>query len=256
MDLELPRSLTLLEFGAYRHKFIPLFWALQEAVKCAEQGVQLHKFNCARAEAYLQPAQWGTTLDEQHRRLGGRLGSLRELEVWGGQEQMLSAVGAVASAAPSLVSLKIVVPDPLPRVEVSPICSASLESIMVEWGLHRGTRPKLPPQVLMTLLPGCTRLREVGVYFRWGHVEGAAVKLRCHCCSRRSIMPVEVYDYSNNQMLEEMHAGAHNKVMIRFLHMPPSQQDVQEYTVLFACHAAGSDQAPLWGHAVMPAGIL
>ena len=95
---------------------------------------------------------------------GGHLGSLRELEVWGAQEQLLSAVGAVATAAPSLVRLEIVLTCPLPCVEVSPICSASLESIRVGWQIDRRLEPP-PPQVLLTFLPGCTRLQDVVVHF-------------------------------------------------------------------------------------------
>ena len=226
---------------------------LREAAKCAGRGAQLHRLICECAEAYLQPAQWGASLDEQHRRLGGQLGSLRELEVWGAQEQLLSAVGAVASAAPSLVRLLIIVVDQVPRVEVSPICSASLESIGVEWNFSH--RPELPPpQVLLALLPGCTRLREVAVHCGRA-VEGAAVKIRCHGFSRRCIAPVNGYAKYYNRMSEEEYTGTVRNVVVKYLEMPSSEQGVQECTVLYGCHAAGPEQLPMWGHAVMP-GIL
>ena len=137
VDLDLPPSLTQLSLGGYpgsssTHS-IDFFWALLEAVRCVERGAQLQRLVCHFAEAHLQPAHWGASLDEQHRRLAGQLGSLRELEIRCDQEQQLSAVGAVVSAAPSLVRLEIVLLETLSRMKVSPICSASLESIRVEW---------------------------------------------------------------------------------------------------------------------------
>ena len=72
-------------------------------MKCVGQGAQLHRLICSCADADRQPAQWGASLDEQHRRLGGQLGGLRELEVWGAQEQLLIAVSRSCerSAQPS-----------------------------------------------------------------------------------------------------------------------------------------------------------
>ena len=239
VDLDLPPSLIRLELGGD----VDFFWALQEAAKCAGRGAQLQSLICDCAVAHLQPAQWGASLEEQHRRLGGQLGSLRELEVWGNQQELLSAVGAVASAAPSLVRLEINIMGFLIRAEVSPIRSASLESITVDWGYAH--RPDLPaPQLLLTLLPGCTRLREVVIHFLGRPVEGAAVKIHCHCGSQRCIVPEEVY------------AGIHSEMLVvKFVRPPSSEQGVRECTVLHACHAAGPEQAPLWGRTVMP-GIL
>ena len=151
-------------------------------------------------------------------------------------------MGAVASAAPSLVCLKIVVMNWLPRVEVPPICSASLENIRVE--RRYPYRHELPPsQLLLTFLPGCARLQEVLVHFPVRPFQGATVKLRCHCCSRRCIVPVNGC------------VGNHSDVIVKFLHMPSSEQGVKDYTVLSECHATGPEQAPWWGRAVMP-GIL
>ena len=244
LDLDLPPSLTQLKFEGYpggNTKSVDFSWALREAVKCVGRGAQLHRLICSCAEVYLPQAQWGASLDKRHRRLGGLLGCLRELEVWGNQEDVLSAVGAVASAAPSLVRLEIIATD-ASHVEVSPICSASLESIRVEQ--RSPQRPmRLPAHVKLTLLPGCTRLQEVVVHFPGTPVKGAGVAIRCHCCSRRCIVP------------EEVHAGDHSDVVVKFLHLPSSQQGVQECTILFAVQPAWHEQAPLWGHAVMP-GIL
>ena len=250
VELDLPTSLTQLKFGSYQGgggSSVNFLWALREAVKCVGRGARLHKLMCNCAE-YLQPVQWGVSLDEQHRRLGCQLGSLRELEVLCDHEQLLSAVGAVASAAPCLVRLEIMIPSlhSLSSVEVPPICSASLESIRVSWSCFcethmLGVLKPSPRQVLLTFLPGCTRLQEVVVDFPGPPCEGAAVKLRCHCCSRRCIVP------------QEVNAGAGSEVIVNFVRVPSAR--VQDYTVLSACHAAGPEQAPLWGHNVMP-GIL
>ena len=265
VDLDLPPSLTQLKFGGYRgyraSTPVDFFWALQEAVVCIRRGAQLHKLICHFTAVHLQHAQWGASLAEQHRRLGCQLGSLRELEVWGvmgnGNDQLLSAVGAIASAAPSLTRLEIVIMDPPPSVEVSPICSASLESIRVEWrtDLYRCCELR-PPQLLLTFLPGCTRLQEVVVVvpFMDGPIEGAAFKIRCHCCSRRCIVPVAVYakdSWHSNIVFEDEEMYA----VVNFVHAPSSKQGVQACTVLYACHADGPEQDALWGHAVMP-GIL
>ena len=261
MDLDLPLSLTQLQFGGYMGGgtgSVDFFWALQEAVKCVRRGAQLHKLICHRTEAYLQPAQWGASLEDQHRRLGCQLSGLRELQVMGAQKELLSALGAVASAAPCLIRLEIETRDwdqkSNLRVNVSPICSATLESIRVT--NCRSVRPDLPaPQVLLTLLPGCTRLQEVVVHFMGGPVEGAAVKIRCHSCSPRCTMPVVGHADDDHKVPEEVSAGAYNDVVVNFVRVACSEEGVRECTVLYACHAAGPEQAPLWGHAVMP-GIL
>ena len=247
MDLDLPPSLTQLKFGGYPGgNCFDFIWALREAVECIGQGAPLHKLACCCARN-LQPVLWSASLDEQHRRLGGQLGGLRELEVWGAGGQLLSAVGAVASAAPSLARLHIVITDPLPYVELPPICSASLESIRVEWGFYiRDGLP--PPQVLLTFLPGCIRLQEVVVHFVSPPFVGASVKIRCHCCSRSCVVPADPC----NKTPEEVYAGAVNDVVVNFVHLPSSEQDVQECTVVYAWHAAGPEQARLWGHTVMP----
>ena len=240
LDLDLPPSLTQLRFGnswGSGSSLVDFFWALREAVKCVGRGAKLHKLICNCAEAYVQPVQWGASLEEQYRRLGGQLGGLRELEVWGAQEELVSAFGAVASSAPSLTRLEMIATD-LSHVEVSPICSASLESIRMTCIPAMYEQP--PPQVLPTLLAGCTRLREVTVHFTCNPAEGAAVKIRCHCCIQRCILPVDEY------------AGYVSDVVVKFLPMPSFEQGVQECTLLFACHAAGSKQDPLWGHSVMP----
>ena len=229
VDLDLPSSLTRLRFGGSPVDF---FWALLEAAKCAGRGAQLRKVICGRAEAHLQPAQWGASLEDQHRRLGCQLTGLRVLKVTGDQEQLLSAVGAVASAAPSLVRPEVVIWGSLSCMEVSPVCSASLESIRLVWRSYDSPNQS-PPQVLLTLLSGCTRLQEAVVHFKGKPIEGAAVKIRCHCCSQKRILP------------GEWCAGDDAYAFVRFLHAPCSEQGVQECTVLYACRAAGPEQAPL-----------
>ena len=257
VDLDLPPSLTQLRFQGEEccsGAIFELSWALREAVKCIGQGAQLQKLVCNCEGAFLEPAQWDPSLDEQHTRLGGQLSGLRELEVWCAYEQLLSAVGAVASAAPSLTRLHIVIRRELPRVEVPPICSASLESIRVDWGLSI-YRERPPPQVLLTFLPGCTRLQEVVVHFMGGRVKGAAVNIRGHCCNRGYIEPVDGYASFDKSVLEEMYAGVVNGVAVKFRHMPSPELGAEECTILCTCHAAEPGQASLWGHAVMP-GIL
>jgi hypothetical protein len=245
VDLDLPHSLTQLRFQGYQSgggNCFDFSWALREAVKSVGRGAQLHRLICSCADAYRQPAQWGASLEEQHRRLGGQLGGLRELNVWGAQEQLLMAVGAVASSAPCLVRLKVFITHVLSSVEVPPICSASLESIRVAWKSYHHNKPT-PRQARLTFLPGCNRLQEVVVHFPGPPVEGAAVKIRCHCCSQRCIVPMDGC------------AGIHSDVIVKFLHMPSSEQGGNDYTVLSECHATGPEQAPWWGRAVMP-GIL
>ena len=141
VDLDLPPSLTQLKFGdyyVYRRCCVPInfFWALQEAVKCVERGARLHKLSCICAVAFLQHTQWGASLDEQHRWLGGQLSGLRELEVWGAEKQLLSAVGAVASAAPSLVRLDIVIMNHRHNESATP--RGALTNLQRQSGEHQG----------------------------------------------------------------------------------------------------------------------
>ena len=60
--------------------------------------------------------------------------------------------------------------------------------------------PGMPPQVLLTLLPGCSRLQEVVVRFMGRRYEGAEVEIRCPCFNRGCIVPMEVPDevYADN----------------------------------------------------------
>ena len=133
LDLDLPASLTHFEvLGAEGDDWsVDFFWVVSEAVKCIKRGAQLRRLTCRYAEACLQPSQWGASLDEQYRRLGGQLSGLPELVVWGSTKQLLSAVGAVISAAPHLTCVKFTFTEWLPCMELPPICSASLESMIV-----------------------------------------------------------------------------------------------------------------------------
>lgn len=112
------------------------------AVICIGQGARLHKLACICTEARRQPAQWDANIEERHRRLARQLGAVRHLEVWCHQKQLISAVGVIASTSPSLVSLKIVMIASLPRMEFSPIESASLESVRIT---YRSSRSEPPP---------------------------------------------------------------------------------------------------------------
>ena len=42
------------------------------------------------------------------------------------------------------------------------------------------------------------------------------------------------------------------EVGLQLMEMPPTPRGVQAHTVLFTRHAAESEQAPKWGHVVMP----
>ena len=101
VDLDLPPSLTQLKLGNYRvvhpddggSKSVDFFWALREAAKCIGHGAHLYKLSCIYAVASLQPVQWGASLEEQHRWLGGQFHNLRELEVWGATGAAAQRIG-------------------------------------------------------------------------------------------------------------------------------------------------------------------
>ena len=136
-------------------------------------------------------------------------------------------------------------------MEVSPICSASLKSIS---GLCIVTGPTFPPApVTLTFLPGCTQPRDVHVQFYHMLREGASVKIRCHCHSQGCIVPFEGHADLISDAPWRWRAGL-EEVGVRFLPTPAgaSPQDVQPYTVLFTWHTPGPEEAPEWGHVIMP----
>ena len=190
VDLELPSSLTvfMVEGPEARNGLVDFSWVLKEAISCIRRGAQLRRLLCCQPEAYLQPMQWGLDLDQQYRRLGGQLSSLQELGLWGGTERLLSALGAVVSSAPHLTSVKIIVTERLPRLEFSPMCSASLQNITVTLVHPANSAP--PPPVVLTFLAGCTRLQHVFVQHSGVLTEGTAVKIRCHPCLPQCIVPM------------------------------------------------------------------
>ena len=258
MDLDLPAGLTHLKLQDDSDGSLNFFWALNEAAKCVRRGAHLRELVCIHTEADLQAAQWGASLDGQYRRLGGQLTSLHELEVLGDAGLLLTALGAVLSSAPSLahVRLTFVVMEFVPHMELSPICSASLESITVCVDDLTGEpgdpdyciRPPLPPLVL-TFLPGCTRLLKVLVqYGQCDPTNGSIIKIHCHCCSSMCIVPLNVHACLSGNVSTD----PSNEVGVQFLPGPPGTQGVQWYTVLYACHAAGPQQPLVWGHVVMP----
>ena len=256
-DLDLPTSLTHLEFEHNSDSgcSIDLFWALSEAAKCIRRGAHLRELICMRTDADLQPAQWGASLDEQYRRLGGQLTSLHELGLSGyADPQLLAAFGAAVSSAPSLTcaTLTLEFYEWLPQVELPPICSASLTSITVCVAALDDLGPPLAPLIL-TFLPECTRLQEVVVQFgEFGPTNGSAVKIRCHCSSSTCIVPLNVRAFSDDDERVHVYDGPFEAVGVRFLPGPPPPQGLQEYTVLYAYHAAGPEQPLMWGHVVMP----
>ena len=269
LDLNLPASLTSLtvqgEHFGYDDGdlFVDLFWALREAMKCIRSGAQLRTLSCYQADAYLQPAQWGPSLNEQFRRLGGQLSTVQELEVWGCTENLLSALGALISSAPHLICVKFTITEWLPRMELSPIRSTSLESITVtvleEPSDEEPSDEPLPPRVaplVLTFLPGCTRLRKVLVrLFNENLTEGPAAKIRCHSGSPTCVVPMDVHSRAAEHMRVHGYASGYSEVGVHLLPGPPSPQNVPGYTILYACHAAGPQQPLLWGHVVMP-GLL
>ena len=251
---DLPASLTSLRVdgsGLSGNKTVNLFWVVREAVHCISRGAQLRTLFSGNSEAFLQSGQWGVGLTEQYRLQGQQLSSLRELTVWGFREPLLRAVGALASSAPSLTRLEFGLQGlQLPMDLLPPLRSASLESITVHC-YARGPMAPHPP-VVLTFLPGCARLREVLVRFLDTPGEGTAVKIRCHCCSRRCIAPLDLFAGLNKGAPLHVHACSVKKVGVRFLPMPLSADGVQGYTIMYSCHAAGSESTPMWGHVVMP----
>ena len=207
---------------------------LVQAVKCIGRGAQLHALVSRTTETSLQAAEWGATLVQQYKRLGAQLHGLKELEVRGDGEALVSALSAVASSAPSLTRLKI----DTKCSELPPICSGSLESIVLA---YYGIEPMASPSpIILTLLPGCLRLQEVLVRYFYAPRESSVVSIRCYCSSPSCIVPLHVG------------AGLAHELGVQFLPVAPSTEVMRDYTVVFACHAAGPKQPLKWGHVVCP----
>ena len=260
LDIDLPASLAGFTVEAGGDDAADLFWVLREAMKCIRGGAQLRTLSCQDADAFLQPAQWGASLHEQYRRLGGQLSTLSELEVWGGTEPLLRALGAVVSSEPHLSCVKVTITRWPPHMELSPICSAGLKSIIVTVDRPSYRRP--PPTVVLTFMPGCTRLQHVCVELAGVAVESTEVKIRCHPCSRSCILPVDAHARLADRWYHRRRYGDACKVTevgVQFLPGPPSPvgapPGVHGYTVQYACHATGHQQPLKWGHVVMP-GLL
>ena len=252
MDLALPASFKRLTVQD-KSKVADIKWVLLQAAKCIRGGAQLRflTYTNFTSALYFMRVPWGASTIAPYKEIGEQLSGLEDLSASSNGPDFLSAVGAVACSAPSLTRLKFSIQGPT-GITLPPICSASLKSIT---GLYRLRDPYAPPPllaVILTFLPGCTQLREVHVQYFDAPKEGAYVKIRCHCNSQRYIVPfVAEFDdelpWNRRSGLEE--------VGVRFMPTPASPQGVQPYTVLFACHAAGPEQAPKWGHVVMP-GVL
>ena len=234
-DLRLPASLKHLT--VWDTDGVDLQWLLLEAVKGIGSGAQLRSLTCTNSTPSSHPAwtPWGASSVARYRELAEQLRGLQDLTLHGSATTLLSAIGAVAGSAPDLTRLEFGVDKELDDLEIPPICSASLKSVTARYSA--GNRVP-PPPVILSFLPACTKLRDVRVGFCTdgavaGPGEGTSIKIRCHCTSRRCIMPLDAC------------AGL-DDVGVRVLPLPPSSQGVQAYTVTFTCHAAG----PKWGHVV------
>ena len=256
VDLDLPASVTLFVIdGLDNATVVDLSWALREAAKCISRGAQLRRLECYPAHACVQGAQWAGSLDEQYRQLGAQLSSLRELEVCGGSQQLLSALCAVVSSAPHLTHANLTITRWPPRKGFSPIRSASLESISVT--ILEPSKKVPCPLLVLIFLPGCTRLQKVLVQLPCEDLtEGTAVKIRCHRGSPNCIVPLDAHACAAEYRLVHGYDSCVSELGVDFLPEPASLQHVSAYTVLNACHAAGLQQPLKWGHHVVMPGIL
>ena len=251
MDLGLPASLTRLTVQYVSVTgMADLEWVLHEAAKCIRGGAQLRSLTYTKINSsYPEPegVPWGASSDAHYQKLGEQLSSVKDLSVCGSGPTLLSAIGAVACSAPSLIRLKLY-NEGRHGMELPPICSASLSSIT---GLYNLNPHAPPPPVILTFLPGCTQLRDVRVQFYDRPGEGASVNIRCHCNSQSCIVPFEGRAEFTDEWPLYVRPGL-EEVGVRFLPAPASPQGAQPYTVLFTWHAAGPEQAPKWDHVVIP----
>ena len=255
IDLGLPASLKHLTVQA-ASGVVDLKWLLAEAVKCIGSGASLCSVTSADTSPSSHPAgtPWGASSVAHYTELAEQLRGLTVLTVHGKATTLLRAVSTVVCSAPSLARLRYVLEEELDDLYLPPIRSASLECFT---GCYRRTGCKVPrPPVVLTFLPGCTRLRDVHVQLynlRPDLEEGTSVKIRCHTSGQRCIVPLEE---RCELTLWGAFAGTKQVTIgVHFLPLPPSPQGVQAYTVLFASHATGPEQAPKWGSVVVP-GVL
>ena len=193
IDLALPASLTRLTVrDDSADEIANLGWALLEAAKCIRGGAQLRSlaYTNVTEPSHPEGVQWGASLDARYTELGGQLIGLTDLAVYGEGPAFPSAIGSIACSAPSLTRLTFYHTDQMPNgMVLPPICSSSLKSITGLCWLTDRTVP--PPPVILTILSGCTQLRDVRVQCAGTSMEGASVKIRCHCNSQRCIVPFE-----------------------------------------------------------------
>ena len=257
IDLDLPSSLQHLAVGSKRADSVNLEWVLAEAVKGISSGARLCSVTCSDALPSPHPegVPWGASSVAHYRDLGQQLRGLQTLAVHGRATTLLGAVGAVACSAPDLTRLEFRVEERLDDLELPPISSATLKSVTGRYSGYcpfepyprawRGHKGPAPP-IILTFLPGCTRLHDVRVHCDHKlQREGALVEICCHCSSQDCIIPLDAC----TGLVGSVEVG------VQFLPMPPSSQGVQPYTVIYKCQAAGPEQALKWGHVVMP-GVL
>ena len=245
MDLGLPASIEHLTVRLTdSFEGVDLQWLLLEAGK---SGAQLRSLTCPTASASSHPEGmlWGASSVARYKKLAEQLRGLKDLSVHGNATTLVSAIGVIACSAPDLTHLDFEFPVGvgLNDFELPTICSASLRSITGRFRLTGYRMP--PPPVIINFLPGCTKLRVVLVQLHDNHhmpVEGTSIRIRCHCTSQRCIMPLDA-------------CTGLEVVGVRFLPMLPASQVMQAYTIIFACHAAGPEQALNWYHVVVP-GVL
>ena len=184
--------------------------------------------------------------------------------MWGGTEHLLSALVAVISSAPHLTSVEITITEWLPRMELPPICSASLESITVTVDEERDDEDEAPPSrvapLVLTFLPGCTRLQQVLVRLPSEDLtERTEAKVRCQICchsgSPTCIVPMDVHARAAEHMRVHGDASYFSEVGVQLLPGPPSPQGVQRYAVSFVSRAPGPQQPLMWSHVVMPGAL-
>ena len=168
LSFDLPASLTHFEVqGAnVSRRTVDFFWWLSEAVKCIRRGAQLRKMTCRYAEAYLQPAQWGAQPGGAVQTAGkpaqqpagaGDLGRPGAAAQRSGRSRKLSAQPSQPCDCHNAV----------PRGGLA--YAAAPASKASGWSGNPCTAPSCRLcRVLLTLLAGCTRLREVVVHIMGG----------------------------------------------------------------------------------------
>lgn len=143
MHLDLPASLEHLTLQACSASGVDLDWVLLEAVKCIRSGAKLRPLTCTNPSpsSYPEGMPWGASWELAEHLLGLKALSLQTTTV-------RSALGAVAGSAPEITRLNFhAMEEHHDDLELAPICSASLESVIGQYTGHYlmgRTRPPPP----------------------------------------------------------------------------------------------------------------